>query len=328
MDIEITELQEMVQVARMYYKDGLTQNKIAKEFGISRSSISILLTEAKKRGIVQINIMDPLANNETLSSQMENLFGLEKCIVVPGGKYKEKILLQMVALQASKFMAEIMSSHTCVGISWGSACYEFIRAFPEETELCDINVVPLIGGSPLLAQEFQLNESVRNFAEKLRGIPTLIYSPGMVDTLEDKKRILDSAYMQSILEKWACLDVAIVGIGRPPKVFDEHNTEYIGRNMLDIINESPDIPVGDLCARRFNIKGEFIQCNYNDRLIGIDENGLRNAKKIMAVAIGKEKIFSIIGALNTKLLNYLVLDEMTAQNIIQTFQAKSIKAIQ
>lgn len=328
MDMEITELQEMVQVARMYYKEGLTQDKIAKEFGISRSSISILLTEAKKRGIIQINILDPMANNEELSAKMETIFGLDKCIVVPGGTYKEKILLQMVSLQAAKFISGVMSSHTSVGISWGSSCYEFIKAFPVNTELCDIDVVPLIGGSPLLAQEFQLNESVLNFAEKLRGVPTLIYSPGMVDSLEDKKRILDSKYMQSILQKWANLDLAIVGIGRPPKVFDKDNNEYLNSNMLKIVNETPDIAVGDLCARRFNIKGEFIHCTYNDRLIGIDEDGLNNSKKILALAIGSQKIFSIIGALNTKLLNYLVLDEMTANNIIKTIESHSIEALQ
>lgn len=328
MDFEIKELQEMIQVARMYYNDGMTQDKIAKEFGISRSSISILLTEAKKHGIIQIKVRDPMANNEELSKKMESYFGLKQCIVVPGGKYKDKILLQMLALQAAKFMSDRMSSHTFVGISWGSSCYEFIRAFPEDTELCDINVVPLIGGSPLLTQEFQLNESVRNFAEKLRGIPTLIYSPGMVDTLEDKNRILGSAYMQSVLEKWANLDVAIVGIGQPPQNYDELNMEYVGNNMLGIVNENPDIPVGDLCARRYNIKGEFIHCNYNDRLIGIDENGLKNAKKVMAVAMGSQKIFSIIGALNTSLLDYLVVDEMTAKNILETIESKSIQALQ
>jgi len=327
MDIEITELQEMVQVARMYYKEGLTQDKIAKEFGISRSSISILLTEAKKKGIVQINILDPMANNEELSAKMELLFGIDKCIVVPGGTYKEKILLQMVALQAAKYISGIISSHTTVGISWGSSCYEFIKAFPTNTELCDIDVVPLIGGSPLLAQEFKLNESVLDFAEKLRGIPTLIYSPGMVDSLEDKKRIMDSTYMQSILQKWADLDLAILGIGRPPKIFDKVNNEYLNSNVLKIVNETPDIAVGDLCARRFNIKGDFVDQTHNDRLIGIDENGLKNAKKVLALAIGSQKIFSIIGALNTKLLNYLVLDEITAINIIEIIESHSIDAL-
>lgn len=325
---EIQEIQEMVQIAKMYHNEGLTQDKIAKELGISRSTISMFLTEAKKRGIIQVTIKDPLVNNQEIAGEFEKRFDLKKCIVVPGGNIQqEKVILRMAAYQAAKYLVDILSSHMTVGISWGSSCYEIMKVFPEETRLCDMVVVPLIGGSPLLSQEFQINESVRNFAEKLRGIPTLIYSPGMVDSIDDKKRVMESRYMQSIIEKWNNIDMAIVGIGQPPQFYDRSIGSESPGNMLDIVNQYPDSAVGDLCGRRIDINGNFIRCNYNDRIIGIEEESLRKTGDILALAVGGEKIFPIIGALHTHILSYLVMDEATAINILDILDSGAIQSL-
>ena len=95
-----------------------------------------------------------------------------------------------------------------------ASCYEFMQAFPEDTELCNITVVPLVGGSPLLTREFQLIESVREFSEKLRGTPVVLYSPGFVDTIEDKNGIWE-AFTCSRFWKVEDLDFAVIGVGRP-----------------------------------------------------------------------------------------------------------------
>lgn len=49
-------IERMVNVARLYYEQNMTQNEIAKELGISRPLVSILLTEARTCGIVTISI--------------------------------------------------------------------------------------------------------------------------------------------------------------------------------------------------------------------------------------------------------------------------------
>ena len=184
-----------------------------------RPAVSLLLAEARKTGVVQIKIKDPEVNNEELAAQFQERFGLKKCLVIPCGIRQEDVVLKIVASQAARFASKAMKSHTTVGTSWGGSCYEFMQAFPEDTELCNITVVPLVGGSPLLTREFQLIESVRDF-RKLRGTPVVLYSPGFVDTIEDKKRYMGSLYMQSVLEKWRTLDFAVIGVGRPPESYE------------------------------------------------------------------------------------------------------------
>lgn len=66
MDRENERLHKILEVAKMYYIENLTQSEIAKELNLSRPSISKMLNEAKESGIVTININSPFSDNELL----------------------------------------------------------------------------------------------------------------------------------------------------------------------------------------------------------------------------------------------------------------------
>ena len=309
-------IQKLVEIAKMYYNQGMTQEMIAKTFDISRSAVSMYLTDAKNNGIIDIQIKDPSKNNEELATRLEKEFGLRRCIVVPSGTHNKKALLRVVTSQAIRLATDLFTSHSSIGVAWGNTCYEFMHAFPENTDLCDVSVVPLVGSSPLLTQENQLNESIRLFSDKLRGYPMFIYSPGFVDTMEDRQRIVESSYMQPILDRWKHLDYAVLGIGRLQERGELRQFRSGGRNMLEEIIRCPDMAVGDLCARQFNIRGEFIDCGFNQRLIGIDEEGLRGTKHVLALAVGGDKVLPIIGALRIGVIHYFCTDENTARQLL------------
>ena len=73
----IQNLQKMVQAAKMYYQEGLTQETIAKKLRTSRPAVSLLLAEARKTGVVQIKIRDPEVNNEELAGHPPGGCGAE-----------------------------------------------------------------------------------------------------------------------------------------------------------------------------------------------------------------------------------------------------------
>lgn len=330
------DLQKLVEIAKMYHIQDMNQEQIAKVFGISRSAVSMCLTEAKNNGIIQVHINDMSVNNEELGREMEECFGLRKCIVVPSGARNTDVLLRIVISQAVRFAAEeLFVSHSSVGIAWGTTCSEFMRSFPEDTNLCDISVVPLVGASPLLTQEYQLNESIRMFAEKMRGVPLFIYSPGLVETLEDKRRILESNFMQPLLDRWGNMDYAMLGIGRRREKGElrlfYQDAEKPGsgnrqpkrstQTMLDEICSFSDMAVGDICARQFDIYGRFADNDHNNKLIGVSGEQLGKIKHVLAVAVGSDKVFAIIGALRTKTIHYFVTDENTAKWVLEIMES-------
>lgn len=311
------DIQKLVEIAKLYYIEHMTQDKISKIFSMSRSAISVCLTEAKKMGIVNIQVLDPSENNQELGKIMEDTFGLRKCIVVPNATYSQEVLTRIVTSQAVRYAVDLMKDHSCIGISWGTACYEFMHSFPKDSNLCDITVVPLIGISPLLTREYQLNESVRMFADKLRGNPIFIYSPGIVQDVSDKQRVLESSYMKPILERWDNMDMAVVGIGTTQGRSELRQYDCEGLSVHEEIMENRDIPVGDVCGRLFNIDGKFVEEEYNSKLIGVDEQMLRKVGNVMAIAAGPSKCVPIIGALRTGLIHYLATDENTVIQLLE-----------
>jgi len=306
----------MVKVAQMYYERGLKQEEIARELQISRSLISMILTEAKEVGIVEINIRNPQLNNDELSREFEKKFGLRQCVIVPTAIQDINTLRKLVAQRAVGIFNQEIKDQYNVGISWGRTCYEFITNYTPEMGLKDVAIVPLIGGSNQTACYYQVNEMIRLFAEKINGTPYFIHAPSINSTIEEKEFFLRSSTMQPILEKWGSMDVIIAGIGALPDFANIERETYIGESEVYKYIEKSEA-VGDICARYFNIKGEFVIGDYFDRIIGIPLEGLRKAKTTIGVAGGVEKVNSILGALRTNAFDVFVTDEQTAKAVLK-----------
>lgn len=306
----------MVQVAQMYYVDGLTQEKIAKHLGISRSAISMILTEARDLGIVEIRIKDPQTNNDELSNRIEKAFGITKCYVIPVNAKLQGMLTRIVASRGAVIVGKETKNHSSLGVAWGTTCYECMSAFRNTENLYDVSVIPLIGGTNRISSEYQLNEMVRKMAEKLQGTPMLMYAPAQAETIEDKLLYMKSAYMQTILKTWETLDLALVSVGAPPEYYSSKQQMNPDEELREF-EKDPNRAVGDICARRFNIKGEFLDSEYNKKLIGISEKNLRDAGKVICVAAGEHKVLSILGALRLNIIDILVTDESAAAQVLE-----------
>ena len=106
------------------------------------------------------------------------------------------------------------------------------------------------------------------FADKLRGNPIFIYSPGIVQDVSDKQRVLESSYMKPILERWDNMDMAVVGIGTTQGRSELRQYDCEGLSVHEEIIANRNIAVGDVCGRLFNIDGKFVEEEYNNKLIG------------------------------------------------------------
>ena len=72
----------LTSVARMYYLDGLGQSEIASILGVSRSTVSRLLTAAREHGVVRISVDDYDPRDTHLEQDLIDRFGLKRAVVV------------------------------------------------------------------------------------------------------------------------------------------------------------------------------------------------------------------------------------------------------
>lgn len=302
----------MVRVADMYYNSGLKQDDIAKELQISRSLISMILTEAREKGIVEIHIKNPLLNDVELPQRFESAFNLKKCFIIPTKIQESELLTKLVGERMAHVFHDEVEDNTTVGIAWGRTCYECMSSYKESKKLPGVDIVPLVGASDRVSRRYQLNEMVRIFAAKVGGTPTFIYAPAFPSVLEDKELYMKSSSMQEISDKWRKIDIALIGVGSP-----EAQKLTANNSQSNDTDSLTGIPIGDICARQFDINGNFLENDFNERLIGISAKDLLNAKTVICAAAGLEKSLSILGALKTNIIDIFISDEQTAKEVLK-----------
>lgn len=312
------DMELMVKVAQMYYVENMKQEKIAKQLQISRSLISMILTEAREVGIVEINVRNPLSNNSELAKEIKSLFDLKDCIIVPTAVQDVGTLRKLVAQRAVSVFNKEVGENDIVGMAWGRVIHQFISYYKPEKALKDIKLVPLIGGSDQRASYFQINEMIRVLAEKIDGHPYFIHAPAVTQSVEEREFFMNSSSMQAILELWNNLDIILCGIGTLPNANKVDRETYTGEYDLYKQLEKKKA-VGDIIARHMNINGEFISHEYSDRIIGVPLEMMKKTKKVISMTTGMEKTYTALGALNTKIIDIFISDEHTAKGILQLY---------
>lgn len=314
------DVQLVVKVAQMYYLDGLKQEDIAKQIGISRSLISMILTEAKERGIVEITVRDPFLNNDELSRRLAAHYPKTAFTVIPTSSRDPVARRKLVAQRAADILARALTGGEVVGLAWGRTCLELVSAFrPVEGKL-PLTIVPLVGGSQQTAPYFQINEMVRMLAERSGGTPYFIHAPALVSDRAERDMHLRSSSLQAIQGLWRRMDILVTGIGA---LVGEHpdRESYTGESEVERDIEARD-GVGDMCARYFDRKGRFVVDDYYHRVVGVPVEGLKAARSAVCMASGEEKSAAIIGALRTGVAKQLVMDEPTARAALERMDAR------
>ena len=305
--------QLLYNVARMYYVEGKKQDEIAAVIKRSRSSISMFLTEARKEGIVEIKLRNPMGNNDDLSAMFESTFGLKQCYVVPTGMKGTDLLIKLVAERAIDIFNDLVDEQDNIGVAWGRTCYEFMSEYYSDNNYLNLNLVPLIGGSNRPMKRYQLNEMVRDFAEKLNATPHFIHAPAIADTEDDMKLYKSSTMMKRIGKLWSELSFAVISIG--VQSFDSAlgETGNLGADMIS----APEFKgaIGDICGWPISEEGKFLKGPTADLLLACPPEQLKATEKVLGLVAGVEKKSAIIAGLKTGIFDYLVIDEQTAKAV-------------
>jgi deoxyribonucleoside regulator len=313
----------MVKVAKMYYLEGFKQEDIGKKIGISRSLISVLIREAKETGIVEINVRDPSLNNERVSEGLMEFFPRTEIVVIPTSSRDLNARRSLVAQRAADILAKTLEGGETIGLAWGRTCFDLVLSMNQRGFDRAPSVVPLIGGSHQKAPYFQINEMVRQLAERVGGTPLFLHAPALVGDRVELDMYLNSSAMQAIRQAWQAMDIVITGIGAFSQPGASDRESYSGETEV-FRQLKPQDAVGDLCARYYDRSGEFLIDGYYERLVGIPVEDLRRAKSMLVMATGIEKAEAILGALRTSLVGMLVMDESTAKAVLALLQGHPV----
>ncbi|MFI6499054.1 sugar-binding transcriptional regulator [Nonomuraea typhae] len=301
--------QLMYTAAKQYYLEDATQAEIATGLGVSRATVSRLLTEARKLGIVEIRVHRPeTLEDGRLAAELAAFLGIRRVHLVP--KVSGPKLGPWLAPGLARALATAeLTSGDVVLVSSGSTVYECAREglgqFP------GVTVAPAVGGQEEPQPWFQTNETTRILAERLGGVPSYLYAPALPGP-ELFYSLQHEPSVRRVMDLWAQAKCAIVGVGSAP-LMRQVVPAFVPR-------EAPSLKdaVGDVCSRFYDRDGEPVGYPGSERLVAASVEELRRIPHTIAVAVGTEKAAAIVAAARGGYFNQLVTDAPTAHGILTT----------
>lgn len=306
----------MVKVCNLYYKDNLTQDKIAKKLKISKYQVNRILKKAIGLGIVQINIIDPTASVSNLEEELEKRFDLKRALVVENYGLSDVELKSKLGQAAAGYLLEIIKDGDVIGVSWGTTVNEVINHLPSRINK-KVEVVQITGGSHYISVNINCHDVARRFASRFGTEPHLLFAPAVVDSENTKDLLLKETSIKKTFEYFDRVTIAIVGIGAlyPRIVSTLIETGSISQEDLKSLKESR--AVGDILSHFFDIEGKICNSSLNKRLIAMPIDDLLKIPYSLGVAGGELKAEAILGAIRGRYVNILVTDSKAAERILK-----------
>lgn len=303
----------VAKVALLYYIERKNQEEIARQLGISRPTVSRMLSYARRSGIVSIRLDIPNEVFPELEDKIEKTFSLKEVLIVSSTD-NSSLLKQNLGRGGADLLKRKIKGINSLGISWGSTLFEVVSNFSRDSANPYIKVVQLVGGMNPLNSYLYADELAKILALKIGGDAYILRAPMIVDRCEIRDAMLNDSHIRDVLSLARRVDLAIVGIGALDSDSILLKSGCISEEELEDIKNRGG--VGDILGSFYDIEGKPVSSSIDDRIIGIGIEELKEIDYVIGVAGGKNKTKAILGALRIGVLDGLVTDVETAREIL------------
>jgi DNA-binding transcriptional regulator LsrR (DeoR family) len=308
----------MHAAATLYHLKDETQADVARALGVSRATVSRLLTEARRLGIVRIQVVDPVDGEPLdLAERTAEALGLQRVLVAP--QAHPAVLGASLAAQLGTALRSVgLRSGDILLVSSGRTVWEI--GFEQLPSLPGTVVTPTVGGQDEPEAWYQTNEITRMIAERVGGRPQFLYAPAQPGP-ELYERLLEDPGTRRVLDQWRQATCAILGVGAPP-LSRESMPGFVSRDAPWLAASA-----GDICTRFFDPQGVPLDFPGSEHLIATAYEDLRAIPHTIAVAVGEAKIPSLLAGARAGWFKTLVTDVATATALLGAAAGEAAPAV-
>jgi DNA-binding transcriptional regulator LsrR (DeoR family) len=300
--------------AKMYYDEDATQAEVAAKLHTSRATVSRLLSEARRQGVVRIQVIPPdHQGTDDLAASVAAALQLRKVHIsaplsAPAGRSTEDVMGSVLAPAVGRALQEVgLHPGDVLLVSSGRTVYEVSRF--DLPQLPGVIVAPTVGGTDQPEGWYQTNEITRRIAERIGGRATYLFAPALPGA--DLFPILQQdPAIQRVLHLWPHARCVLTGIGAPPLL------RHRAPQFVDLGSSALVEAVGDICSRFYSRSGEPVPFPGSERLIAVDLETLRSLPVVIAVAAGLDKVAPVIAGARAGFFTELVTEPRTAEAIL------------
>ncbi len=307
--------QLLAKIAYLYYIENKTQNEIAAELNIYRTTISRMLKQARAEGIVSITIPRAKPALFSLEQYVKKKFGLREVVLVPDDpKKSESEKDERLSEAAAFYLKRIISPDSVIGVSWGSTLAGMVKNI-EKSKNDNTLFLPLVGGPSYVNARYHVNTIVYDMARRFHGKTIFVDATVIQESKEVKEGIMNSKYFEELKSYWEKLDIALVGVGGPLSVKNSQWRDLL--TQADYEELTLREAVGDCCCQFIDQAGKILKGDLYQRTIAIDLEKLRQVPYSIGIARTKAKSRPLLALVNKKYINVLITDEEAALELLK-----------
>ncbi len=304
----------LIELAKKYYLEGLSQQEIARFYNISRPSVSNILKQCKEEKIVEIRIQESESSLvSALAERLKKDYSLYSVVVVPT-EDDRRATLSSLGRAAARLVESKLKDRQKIGISWGSTLYQLVDSLSVQS-VVDVEVIQLAGSLGMTNPSYDGYELTRRLSQKLNGTCRLMQAPVIVKNLKLKKLLLQEPLILETMNRMKVIDLALVGISSDlPEYSSMVRAGFLSEDEAQ--NLLSRGAIGHVCALHYDKSGSILDISENARVVGIDDNTLKEIPEVIGVACGTEKADAILAALKGGLVDSIVTDEDAALRML------------
>jgi lsr operon transcriptional repressor len=307
----------ITRIAWLYYKEKLTQQRIAERLPLSRQKVQRLLERARDLEIIQFTLKHPIVNLLEVESRIREKYGLKDAVVAPAQSQDPERLRATITMAGAAYLERRLAAmpKCTLGIGWGNTTASLADCFDGQSVTGKIEVVSLLGN---LMLNVSMNPYImaEKIARKLGASFYSIWAPVIAQTKERAEVFKSEPWIKEVLDIGRRADVILISIGEAAKSASIFKMGYLSPDDLQRLIAKG--AVGDILCRYFDARGRIIDDEVQDRVIGIPLEAVCDPNKlVIGVAGGSSKVKAIHAALLKNYINVLVTDEGTAADLLR-----------
>lgn len=305
-----------LSAVKLYYEQGLSQQEVAKELGISRPTVSKMIQYGKDRGFVTVQINDPRERSSAIADQLAERFNLAQVRIAHPTSSSSAEVLHELGLTGASLVESLIDDHMSVGVSWGSTLNAVAHALRVK-RVSDVKIVQLKGGHSHSERTTNDMDTLSRFCHAFNGSPEYLPLPVIFDSPEAKEIVERDRHIANVLKMGATTDMCVFTAGDISRENLLLNLGYLSDQEVEELLEKA---VGDVCSRFFTEDGDIALPSVDNRTVGITLEQLRTRPIRVLIAGETTKAQAIATALKMGLVTHLVTDDATGQKVLALTQ--------
>jgi len=306
-------LDDAARAGWLYYVAGNNQEEIAQKLGVSRQTAQRLVSLSVSEGLIKVRLDHPIARCMELAAALKSRYALDLVEVVPSDPQSRSTTTGIAEAAAAEIERRLRASDPIVmAIGTGRTLKAAIdQLTPME---CPQHKIVSLTGSIAPDGSAAYYNVIFDIAGMVKARSYPMPLPVIASSAAERDLLRQQPMIRETIALAARADVTFVGIGDLGVDAPLYLDGFITEGELKALQKAG--AVAEIVGWAYDADGRLVDGLTNDRVVSASLPS-RETALVVSLAKGEKKLPGIRAALNRRLINGLLTDELTAESLLR-----------